>query len=488
MEIVILGAGTAGLIAALIIREKYPHHKITIVKSSEIGIIGVGEGSTEHWNTFMKFVGISNIDLIKNTSATVKIGILFKNWNLNSEYVHSVCCNSLSPLSRPDKYIQMMKADIKFPLSPAFDKYFYNNLVPLNESLQVSNQYHFDTFKLNNYLTNICKNRKIDFLDMIIDTVSFDENGNVKSISNSEMAIEADFFIDCSGFKRIITNKMGLEWKSMSKYLPMNHAIAFPTEFEDYNQIEPYTLSEAYDCGWTWKIPTQERYGNGYVFCDNYIDPDNALHEINEKRKKDNKTPVDKFARDIKFEAGKLEKFWHKNVLSIGLASSFAEPLEAQSIGFSIMQAFIFIEHLDRWEYNKNVSNSYNEILDKIFFNIIDYLQLHYFTNRNDTPFWIDKPFEHTDFFKENMESIKNGIIDPSMFAGSVKMFNLDNFMQVLHGLGFFTDEIRAKLVLRNTEYFNDKIANDAKAEFNLHRIQPFISHRDFLNLVCQNN
>ena len=90
MNIVVLGAGTAGLISALMIREKYPLYNITVVKSGEIGIIGVGEGSTEHWTQFMSFIGIDLLELIYKTKATVKIGILFKNWNLNEEYVHTV--------------------------------------------------------------------------------------------------------------------------------------------------------------------------------------------------------------------------------------------------------------------------------------------------------------------------------------------------------------------------------------------------------------
>lgn len=484
MNIVVLGAGTAGLITALIIHEKYPLFDITIVKSSEIGIIGVGEGSTEHWSDFINFVGINHTDLIQKAKATIKIGILFKNWNLDSEYVHSVFFNSITSLQRPDLYYALMDIDNKFPLSPSFEKSFYRNFLPFKENFLVSNQYHFDTFALNSFLQTKCKERGISIIDLHVDDVEVDTNGNVKSISEDHVKVKGDFFIDCSGFKRIISSKLGVKWKSMGKYLPMNHAIAFPTELDDYNNIEPYTLSEAYDYGWVWKIPTQERYGNGYVFCDNYISPDQALGEINKKRK----IPVEKFAKDIKFEAGRIDKFWINNVLSVGLSSSFAEPLEAQSIGFSIIQANSFINYLDRWEFNKNVSNYYNNEMNKCFDNIIDYLQLHYLTKREDTKFWKDKPFELTDFLEENLTSMKNGIIDPSMFSGGIKMFTVNNFLQVLHGLEIFDKSIIKKLFSNNRQVYNTNIQETALREYNNSMSQRILSHRQFLDLVILNN
>ena len=95
MKIVVLGAGTAGLIAALMLREKYPLYPIAVVKSGEIGIVGVGEGSTEHWARFMEYIGLSIEDVVFNTRATVKIGILFKDWNLGEEYIHSIHQNTV---------------------------------------------------------------------------------------------------------------------------------------------------------------------------------------------------------------------------------------------------------------------------------------------------------------------------------------------------------------------------------------------------------
>ena len=44
----ILGAGNAGLFAAHILKKNRPGLNIIVVGSKEVGIVGVGESSTEH--------------------------------------------------------------------------------------------------------------------------------------------------------------------------------------------------------------------------------------------------------------------------------------------------------------------------------------------------------------------------------------------------------------------------------------------------------
>jgi len=273
MNIVILGAGTAGLISALIIKEKYPFNNITVIKSGDIGIIGVGEGSTEHWRQFMDFVGIEQRELIYKTKATIKIGILFKNWVKDHEYVHTIGDHAVSPLSRLDMYHHLFleSPNEKFPLSPGFERSFYNNLVPVSNNLNISNQFHFDTFKLNEYLLELCQKQGIAIIDAVITEVYQDVNGSITGLRSDKETFKGDFFIDCSGFKRVISSKLGNKFVSMADYLPMNHAIAFPTELDDPAEIEPYTLTTALSAGWLWKIPTQERYGNGMYLAINIL-------------------------------------------------------------------------------------------------------------------------------------------------------------------------------------------------------------------------
>lgn len=480
---VILGAGTAGLLSAIMIREKYPSCSIKIVKSNELGIIGVGEGSTEHFRAFLDFTGISHIDVIYNTKATIKIGILFDNWNSGIKYVHSVGSESeLSGLWRPEIYNHLMLDGGEFCTSPSFKEVYYKNNVILNNNLLPSNQYHFDTFALNNYFVELCKQRNVEFIETKIVDVKTNEDGYVTElISEHGFNIQGDFFVDCSGFRRVISSKIGVEWKDYSEYLPMNHAIAFPTE-HNFDNYEPYTKSTALKNGWVWKIPTQERYGNGYVFCDNFINSEQALKEVSEHLGKN----IEKAARDIKFKAGRVEKFWYKNVLNIGLSSSFVEPLEAQSIGFTIVQMFEFLKYFDYWEETKK-TQMYNKMMEDCFDNIVDYIQLHYITKRDDSDFWKSKCYKLTDFNQEELPVLCKSIFDYFHLNKSLKMFNLANFYQIIAGLDLFdTDSVTMQLQTNRKEY-NRNWYEKSKKCLIIEQKNNVMQHKKFIELVNYN-
>lgn len=482
MNIIVLGAGTAGLVAALMVKEKYPLYNVTIIKSGDIGIIGVGEGSTEHWRQFMEFIGIDPFELIYKTKATVKIGILFKDWIKDHEYVHTVGTHTASPLRRLDMYHHMYlnSQNEKFPLSPGFEGSFYVNRVPVTNNLNVSNQFHFDTFSLNEYLKQLCLKRDIAIVDAVITNVLQDDHGNITSLKSESNIFTGDLFIDCSGLKRVISSKLNNKFVSMVDFLPMNHAIAFPTEHDNPIEIEPYTLTTALSSGWMWKIPTQERYGNGYVFSDHYINADQALGEASKHLGKN----IEKAAKDIKFTAGRVEKFWDKNVVCVGLSSSFAEPLEAQSIGFTIIQTFALLDTLDQWPTNINVVKKYNDRMIKCFNNIVDYLQAHYLTERCDTDFWKNKPFKLTDFNQENLPFFKQGSILPSMFDSEELMFKVANWYQVIGGLGLID-----KNSLNDTLAANRIIFNQTNAEYAMNirknsKKAALMSHKQHIDLI----
>lgn len=486
-KIVVLGSGTAGLISSLVIRELYPLAEITILSSKEIGIIGVGEGSTEHWDAFMRFVGINHIELIAKTDATIKIGVFFKDWNIGEEYVHSISNHNNSPLFRPETFNSLLLLNKEpFPLSPGFFNSYYKNRVVLNPGLRPSNQYHFDTFKLNNYLKNKCTERNITFIDGIVSDVKINETGDVTSliIEDGNYEIEGDFFIDSSGFKRVISSKLGCKWSSYKEYLPVNHAIAFPTEFDNPTEIEPFTTATALTSGWSWKIPTQNRYGNGYVFCDSYISKENALREISDKLGKN----IEKEARDIKFEAGRVDKFWVNNVVNIGLSGSFAEPLEAQSIGFSIVQSFSLVKLIDSWQLDKNISSLYNKTMNKVFDNIIDFVQLHYVCKREDSTFWKEKPYRLTNFNQEYLPLMCSGVMGSEvLFQEPDLMFRNANFFQVLAGLDLIDKGSVQNQRALNREVYNQECDLNALRVVNDSSNALLINHKDFLNLVKYN-
>ena len=428
-SLTILGGGTSGLITALVMQRWYPMLDITVVESSTIGIVGVGEGSTEHWRDFMTAVGINLKELITETGATFKTGIKFENWNGDDTYymhaLHASYTNTIAS-GLPAGMLGLMANDAEH-LTPDG---ILNSLhyAPLTDTVY---QYHFDTNKLNTFFHKKCTDRNIRFIDADITDVVLDQEGFVSSlVDRNNVHYESDFFVDCSGFARIIGTKLGVKWIDCREQLPMNRAFAFPTAGEE--KIVSHTLSRALSSGWNWKIPTQDRYGNGYVFSDEFLTEGQAIDEV--QKYYDEKLDIRK---SFKFSAGYVDKFWIKNCVCLGLSGSFVEPLEATSIGTSIQQAFALGATILNWNRQDIViAKRYNEIIEDVAKNIIDFVQLHYITKRDDTEFWRScKNIKLTEFNKEMIPYFRNALPTRAFFSKPFVMFSEQNWIQVLYGL-----------------------------------------------------
>tara|TARA_B100001094_G_scaffold313646_1_gene351653 strand:+ start:4131 stop:5564 length:1434 start_codon:yes stop_codon:yes gene_type:complete len=431
-DFIIVGGGNSGYISALMLKRSFPRKRITIIRSSKIGIIGVGESSTEHFGDFCQFCDIDTCDFILKTKSTFKVGVYFDNWS-DEDFLHNVNTNNVATsLGNFFPYLHKTVANNR----PTCEmNYFgaWDNKVPLmffnSMNHTPTKQFHFDTQALNKYLEDLCLKVGIEVIEDEIKFANVDpENGNIKSVTG-RYEYYSKFFIDCSGFSRLLLEKtLGVKWKSYSEYLPLNSAISFTTdEMEEYNM---YTKSTARDYGWSWQIPTQDRTGNGYVFCDRFIDEDQAHKEMEEVYGQEifvNKT--------FKFDPGRLEKSWYKNCYAVGLSQNFVEPLEATSMGSVIQQMFAFIH-----TYPSNSIDECNELVSGIFENMFDYVQAHYLVKKENTAFW-----------KEVKNDLKitpslQGLLDlwkvrfPQLTDVSYKwsMFNTMNYILILYGLKWF--------------------------------------------------
>jgi hypothetical protein len=467
-KVLIVGGGTAGLIAALIIKNKFKKLQVDVVKSDNIGIIGVGEGTTEHWKEFMDFCNISLNELFKETDATFKYGIMFEGWT-KKPYFHNVTA-SISNI-KIGQYLGGYAYSIINNLDPkeyTNGHCFVNKVIPED----VPNQFHFNTFKLNNFLLKKCLEININIFNDEITKINT-KNNNIINIESKNKKYKYDFYIDSTGFKKILISKLGAKWKSYKEYLPMNEAIAFPTgDTEEYN---PYTLSKAMTAGWMWRIPTQGRWGNGYVFNNKYINAEKAKKEC-----EDYLGFKVEIAKNIKFEAGTLDKAWIGNCVAIGLSSSFIEPLEATSIGTSIQQSF-FLMHL-LINYKQTDIDLYNERFKDIVENIRDFVVLHYIIDRKDSKFWKELKLKLPNTLKNNLKKWKHRLPIKEDFAGGYKLFGDHNFAVLLKELNL----INKKSIIKEYEMLSDFYKNYIKKDMINHinytyHNKNIISHKENL-------
>lgn len=478
-KILIVGGGTAGLISALMLK-KHLDCKVDIVYSKKIGIIGVGEGSTEHFRNFMDFIGITHHDIIKHCDATYKSGILFKDWGARN-FLHNVggsftTTNSQYPfiygrqISKQDYYLTssnllINKIDLKF-LNKEFDPPF--------------NQFHFNTHKLNDFLSKKAIEMGIDLIDDDITTIEIDSNsGNIKSIFSEKSKYEYDFYIDSTGFKKILINSLGATWCSFEKYLKMKSAITFQTDDEDNYNL--WTESTALEYGWLFKIPVWGRHGNGYIFDSNYISYDQAADEIEKRFSK--KVEIGK---TFSFDPGYLKNPWIKNCCAVGISASFVEPLEATSIGVTIQQTFLLMNKLIN--YDQKVIDSYNKSFSQILENVRDFIVLHYLGNPNiKSIFWNDiSSLELPDTLKYNLEIWRNKLPireDFCNLSGYI-LFLESNFISVMEGLNLFNVSMikhEYDSYPRNMKLDADKIISDLKS---LDKSNNLIDHKIFLKTI----
>ena len=474
----VVGGGTAGFVAALILKSRFPDLKINLIRSKKIGIIGVGEGSTEHFAEFMKCIGVDWKTIITECDATFKSGIMFKGW-AEEDFLHSLSSDK-RPTFGQYSFLYGKIISENLPNRMMNKHHTWDNQIyaqNINSENSPFNQYHFNTNKLNDFLTKVAISKDIKIIDDEILDITFTEDGNIDSLIGEVGTYYSDFYIDSTGFRKILISKLGAKWQSYKEYLKMKSAIVFPLgDTEEYNL---WTLSQAMDYGWMFKIPVWGRSGNGYIFDSNYITVEQAKTEVEQLLGHE----ID-IGKQLAFDPGALDRVWIKNCCAIGLSASFVEPLEASSIGTSIQQTFLLMHRLPN--YTENTIKKYNKDINDILLNIRDYIILHYLTKKDNTQFWIDVAnIILPDSLQEKLELWKNNLPIEDDFNSMTQysLFKTGNFIQLLYGLKLFDTEQIKK------EYNTLPIPLQNMSDFRLQEIlnyeksTPKLGHKEFVKL-----
>lgn len=505
-EFVVVGGGTAGWLTALYTKRVYPEENVTVIESSEIGILGAGEGSTPILVGLLDFLGIPIDFLIETSNATVKNAIKFTNWSKDKNYYYHDFGISDTNLSYNYINNQINTFFYEGPsISNFYDDLKINNLIyktseknkvpfVLNNSININNNkifdflqfapfsIHFDARKLAETLSNIALDRGIKKIDSKVINFNFIESDIKEILLHNNKKVKCDFVFDCSGFSKLIIGKTyKSEWKSFKESLPMKKAIPFFIDI-DKTSIPPYTESIAMQYGWMWKIPLQNRYGCGYVFDSDFITEEDAVLEIeNFLGFKPEYPRLEKGA--FNFSPGSFKEIWINNCLAVGLASSFVEPLEATSIMQSaLVLSRFFSKKQHIFDRDKKYQNYFNSECLKEFEEIVDFIYLHYMTNKNDNDFW--KNFTQNNKIPNTLEEkiyfINNSVLESEV---SGRIFSTQSFYQIAKGIELINKKNLDKIFKENKLYLYEE-THLAQVNAQNKTIQNFINHSEFLKYL----
>lgn len=404
-QITIVGGGTAGWMAAAALSKLLPQGavNITLIESEQIGTVGVGEATVPHIRFFNAKLGFDEAEFMARTMATYKLGIEFCNWRRQGDcYIHPFGAFGESALFTARtlgaafhhywlRGHQLGFAesfhDYSLPIAAAkAGKFDFPQSSPESPLSTYSYAYQFDASLYAAFLRQYAEGRGVKRIEGVIGAVvQNEESGFVESVQlHTGEQCSGDLFIDCSGFRGLLieqTLKTGFE--DWSHWLPCDRAYAAPCS--SASELMPYTRATAMDAGWVWRIPLQHRVGNGHVYSSGFCSDEKALQTLVEQMESEPQMEP----KQLRFKAGKRRKQWSKNVVAIGLASGFLEPLESTSIHLIQLALGYLVDLFPSGELDPAYENEFNRIMSLEYERIRDFLILHYCaTERDDSEFW----------------------------------------------------------------------------------------------------
>lgn len=437
---VVLGGGSAGFLSALCLRVRFPTQPITLIRSPEVGIIGVGEGTFAFVPPFLHgYLNIDPTDYHARTQTTWKLGTRFE-WGKRSHFFYTF-----------DKQIDDRVKRLRFHNG----YYLFDDMSDASISASLMEQekafaaqpngapdirhthgYHIENERFVGYLENVARQRNITIIEGTVEKVNQTDAGIESLLLNDGRVMAGDFFVDCSGFRSLLLEKaMGASYYSFKKTLYCDRAITGSWDRTD-EPIKPFTTSETMDAGWCWRIEHPEKIIRGYVHSSDFISEEAATEEFLRKNPKVKKTGL------VRWPSGYRPEAWIKNVVAIGNACGFVEPLEATNLAVICSQAKAVTDLL--YYTDGQVTQSQIDGICGIFrhmwLNIRDFLGVHYrFNDRLETPFWracvndvdLGDAAPLVEYYKENGPDL----MMRTEFERPQEQFGLEGFYCILMGL-----------------------------------------------------
>lgn len=429
-DIVIVGGGTAGWMTAAALAHRFGETgaSITLIESTEIGTVGVGEATLPQIRYFNRSLGIDEREMMARTSATFKLGIEFCDWGkLGDRYTHPF--GAYGETIGPADFHHYWVRGKTLGAAQDFGDYCYPIVAARNDRFTVpdddpesplkafSYAFQFDASLYGVFLSDFAKRKGARRIEGKIISARLDgETGFVAGVTlESGREIAGDLFVDCSGFRGLlIEQQLETGYEDWSAYLPCNRAYAVPCAIAD--PAGPYTRATARKGGWQWRIPLQHRIGNGHVYCDRYISDQEAVDQL--MTTLEGEPLAD--PKQLFFKTGKRRKLWRRNVVAIGLSGGFLEPLESTSIDLIQSGIVNLLALFPERECAAADQDEYNRLMDLEFERVRDFLMLHYVaTQRDDAALWRDmRNMEWPDSLKYKIDAFRRRGIVPEYTHG----------------------------------------------------------------------
>ena len=443
LDVVIVGGGTSGwMTAAALSQVLRGRYDITLVESDEIGTIGVGEATIPMIALFNTMLQIDEDEFMRETQASFKLGIEFVNWGrLGDRYMHGF--GEIGQQNWTVDFHQYWLKQYLAGKAPELEKYSINNSacaqnkfmrprmdMPKSPLSQIRYAFHFDATLYARYLRKYAEKRGVRRIEgRITDVQQREADGHVTSVTlQSGQRVEGDLFIDCSGFRALlIEGALKTGYEDWSHWLPCDRAVAVPCA--PAAELLPYTRATARQAGWQWRIPLQHRIGNGHVFASRFMGEDEATAILMGNL---DGAPLAE-PRTLRFQTGRRKKCWNKNVVSIGLASGFVEPLESTSIHLVQMGIAHLLTYFPANGFDEAVTQQFNRMMQLEYEWVRDFIILHYkATERTDTAFWNHcREMEIPRSLQDRIDLFR---ADGRVFRDGEELFSKPSWIQVLLG------------------------------------------------------
>ncbi len=504
-SILIVGGGTAGWLTACYLAKTLhaasPQSiQITLVESADIGILGVGEGTFPSLRGTLAAIGLDETVFLRGATATFKQGIRFVDWVRAKgsagadHYFH--------PFSVPSQQGDAPELLPYWLLGAAGDMPFAEAVTLQKRVVDASRApkkagdkpyqarlnyaYHFDAVKFAAVLAEHGRALGVRHIIANVETAELDDAGNIARVLTREAgALEADLFVDCSGFRAALIGKMfGSPFESAKDVLFVDRAVAMQVPYARAGApLASATISTAQEAGWTWDIGLQQRRGIGYVYSTRYTSDMRAEEVL---RNYIGPAADALTTRVLKFEAGHRPLQWINNCVAVGLSAGFVEPLESTGIGLIEIAAYLIAHLFPTRDSMAQTARRFNMLMDERFRRIFDFIKMHYcLSQRRDSTFWRDNtdPASVPDSLKERLAMWRHRPPHRLDFVTDVEMFMPASWQYILYGMEFRTDLAPMRLAYPHLERARREMATIRT--LSTHAITDLPDHRTLIDSLC---